>query len=274
MTLRKLFLVMLAALPPVMASAQSEDGNLRDLCPDRPGKNVSACTVDAGHFQIEAELFNGSFDSQSGVSTDTYVFANPTLKYGLTGDWDIEASFAPYIDIHSRDHGSRTSLDFSGVGDLYLHSKWAVIGNGGSDFAFAIDPFVKLPTASRDIGNGAVEGGLQAPLSVSLGSGWSLAATPEADFLQNADGNGDHAALAGAVGISRGFDNGVTLGAELWQQRDFDPSGTNQQASFDLTVAWIPESTKDLQLDGGVNFGITTAAPDIQFYVGLSKRFG
>lgn len=273
MTLRKLFLAMSAALPPVIASAQSEDGNLRDLCPDRPGKNVSACTVDAGHFQLETELFDGAFDSEGGVSTDTYVFANPTLKYGLTDNWDIEANLVPYVDIHIHDRADGNSQDISGVGDLYLHSKWAVIGNGGSAFAFALDPFVKIPTAAHDIGNGAVEGGLQAPLSLSLGSGWSLAATPEADVLRNAERTGDHAALIGAVGLTYGFDNGVSLGAELWQSRDFDPAWVNQQASFDLMAAWIPGGDKNLQLDGGVNIGMTRATPEGQVYVGLSRRF-
>jgi hypothetical protein len=117
-----------------------------------------------------------------------------------------------------------------------------------------------------------VEGGLQAPLSLSLGGNWSLAATPEADILHNSASNGDHAALIGTLGISRGFDNGVSLGAELWQSRDFDPSGANQQASFDLTAAWIPGGDKNLQLDGGINLGLTCPSPSLQAYAGISFR--
>lgn len=255
-----------------IAVARADDSALRDLCTDRPGKGTSACTVDAGHFQIETELFNGAFQDEDGLHTDTYVFPNPTFKYGVTDSWDIEANLVPFVEIHLHDSATGATQTMSGVGDLYLRSKWAVIGNGGSDFALAVEPFVKLPTASQTIGNGAVEGGVLAPLALNLGNNWSLGATPEIDVLKNGDDTGRHAALTGVAGISRGFDSGVTLGAELWQSRDFDPAGATQQASFDLSAALIPSGDKNLQLDGGVNFGLTRITADVQGYVGLSLR--
>ena len=49
-----------------------------------------------GHFQYESDLFNGTFFREGGVTNDTYLVTNPTLKYGLTKTLDIEANIAPY----------------------------------------------------------------------------------------------------------------------------------------------------------------------------------
>ena len=73
------------------------------------------------------------------------------------------------------------------------------------------------------------------------------------------------------VGIGRGFDNGLSLGAELWTSQDFDPATTTSQYSFDLTAAWVTDN--DIQIDGGVNFGLDRATPDTEVYFGVSRRF-
>ena len=79
---------------------------LRPLCPDRPSKGTSACTVDAGHVQLEADVANLTHDSAGGIATDTWVVANPTLKFGLTDSFDLEANLAPYA--HVRVHRVRS----------------------------------------------------------------------------------------------------------------------------------------------------------------------
>ncbi len=41
-------------------------GELRSLCTDRPTKSTGPCTVDAGHWQVESDIYN--FTVQRGVS--------------------------------------------------------------------------------------------------------------------------------------------------------------------------------------------------------------
>ena len=53
----------------------------------------------------------------------------------------------------------------------------------------------------------------------------------------------------------------------------FDPTGATAQYSFDLDGAWQPAGNSNLQLDGGVNFGLNHNTPDTQFYLGVSQRF-
>jgi outer membrane putative beta-barrel porin/alpha-amylase len=165
-------------------SSACADEALRDLCPDRPGKGTSACTLDEGHFQLESDVFNGSFQRTGGVTTNIWFVTDPNLKYGIADNVDIEANLSPLVVV--RTHNARTGATsvIGGIGDLFLRAKFALVGNSGSDFALALDPFLKIPTARIGIGNGAVEGGILVPISVSLGDGWSLGSTPELDVLR------------------------------------------------------------------------------------------
>ena len=251
------------------ATASADDGGLRDLCPDRPGKGTSACTVDSGHFQLEVDAFDGAFQREGGVTTDTYFVANPTLKYGLSDNLDIEASLAPLETIHT--HDASGSESETGIGDLFLRGKLNIAGNEGGAWGIAIEPFLKIPTARRDIGNGAMEGGALVPLSLDLGGGWSLGSTPEIDVLRDESGSGYHADIINVLGIGRAFGDHLTLGAEAWASSDLDPAGSTQSYSIDFDVAWQPDN--DTQLDGGINLGLNRATPGAQVYAGISRRF-
>lgn len=248
-------------------------GPLRDLCVDRPGKGTSACTVDAGHFQVEVDAFNGTYASDGSSSVDSYFYTNPTIKFGVNDHVDVEVNLAPFVEIRTKDKSSGSTSTTRGIGDLFLRAKLSVYGNDGGAFGFALEPYVKLPTAKSDIGNGAVEGGLVVPLSLQLDNSWSVSATPEVDILEDADGHGRHAVLSNVVGIGRSVGGGVSLGAELWVLTDLDPSGDTVQSTFDLSGAWQPDDEPNLQLDGGVNFGLNDATPDLQVYAGVSRRF-
>ena len=246
---------------------------LRAFCTDRPTKSTSPCTVDAGHFQLETDLFNVTVDRGGGQTTTTWLASNPTLKFGLTTAIDVEANVAPYVSVTQTDRASGARSHVSGVGDLFIRAKWALLGDDGGAVALAISPFVKLPTASHDIGNGAVEGGLIAPININLPAGWSLVIDPEVDVLRNAADDGRHLNIAGLLSFSRGLSKTLTASAELWSATNFDPQGTQTQISGDVGLAYVPAGAPDWQWDGGVNFGLNRQTPAAQAYVGLSRRF-
>ena len=218
------------------APAGAED--LRPLCPDRPGKGTSPCTLDTGHAQVEIDAFDASFQRLDGVTTDTYLAGAPTMKYGLADTLDIEAAMALYE--HVRTHDALSDASVSGVGDLYLRAKWNFLDAGDGPFTAVLAPFVKLPTASRNLGNGKIESGLVLPMGYDLGGGWALGSTPEADLLHDGVGTGYHLDL---IDVVRSYRRAVS------QDRD-----VNQRPSrFHWRRAVRPER-EDECLDAPVSF--------------------
>ncbi len=247
------------------------DVALRGLCTDRPTKSTGPCTADAGRFQLEADVFNAAFQRTGGVTTDTYLFTNPTLKLGLTNTLDVELNIAPVETVVTHSAGDRSTL--TGIGDLYTRLKWNLIGEDGGDVSIGLAPYIKAPTARHGIGNGAVEEGLIVPVQIALPAGWSLTIDPEIDALKNQDGSGRHANYAGLLSFSHAVSQTLTGSAEIWGDVNDDPTGTVRQYSFDLGLAWIPAATPNIQFDGGVNIGLNNATPGAQIYIGASRRF-
>jgi hypothetical protein len=257
----------LAALLLLLATLAAKAEDLKPICPDRPGRGTSPCTVEQGRFQLELGLFDDSTQHRSDITTDTDNVGSFLAKWGINERMDVEAEMALYQRRRTQDASG--SITLRGVSDLFLHAKYNPQATDGP-FALVLAPFLKLPTASGALSNGAVEGGLVLPMAYELGSNWSLAMTPEADMQFNAAGGGYHANLVHMVGLGRSF-GPVTLGAEIWSGQNLDPAGTVSQYSFDLTAAWLVNN--DTQLDGGVNIGLNRATPDMEFYFGISRRF-
>src|SRR6185437_8615036 len=210
------------------------DADLRSLCTDRPTKSTAPCTVDAGHWQVEADVYNFTTQTTDGVTTVTQLFTNPTLKLGITNTLDFEVNIAPYEQVQIHDSVAGTRVTAGGAGDLFLKAKWNLIGDDGGNFAAAILPYVKVPTAGRVIGNGEVEGGVIAPLQWNLPANFQLAVVPELDALANAVGSGHHPNTSLDLALSYPVTKEITLAGEVWGDMNFDPTGTVSQASFDL----------------------------------------
>ena len=246
---------------------------LRPLCTDRPTKSTSPCTVDPGHLQIESDIFNVTFDHSGGADTTTSLYTNPTIKWGVSNNVDVELNISPFETVVSRDRATDVTTRASGVGDLFARAKIELVGADGGNVGFGLAPYVKIPTAPNGVGNGAVEYGVIAPISLNLPANWSLVIDPEVDDLKNALGEGRHANYSGLLSFSYPATKTVTVSAEVWGDVNDDPSGTVRQASADLGLAWIPAASPNMQWDGGVNFGLNSQTPAAQAYIGVSRRF-
>jgi len=151
------------------SAAQAED---KPICPDRPGRGTSACTLDQGRAQIELGLFDDSFQHRSGATTDTDNAGSLLAKWGVSEGADVEAGLTLYQQ--QRVHDASGTTIIGGIGDLFLHAKFNPLTsapeNESSPFALVLAPFLKLPTAGGGLGNGAVEGGFVLPMSYDLGN--------------------------------------------------------------------------------------------------------
>lgn len=254
----------------VLAFAGAAHAEARDFCPDRPGKGSPPCVLDAGRFQLEVSGVDATLDRSGGISTHDIAYGGLELRLGLTATVEGQLAWTPYERVRTKDHGVVSTV--SGAGDLGLALRWSLKNPAGDGVSIALQPFVTAPTGAHGIGGDLWQGGVIVPMSFPLSADWSLSLSPQVEARENASGAGRHAgyALAGGVGRAVGP---VNLGAELWVDRDQDPSGHVTQASFDLTAAWTPKALKDVQLDASAYVGLNRRTPDLELVVGMAHRF-
>lgn len=126
------------------------DRLLRDMATDRPDTTESPFTVDAGHVQIETNLFayGRSRPDEDGVVTVSYEFVATNIRIGLTNDTEINFVWQPYGTARSRPAGGLTVRD-SGIGGVDIRGKINLWGNDTFEktgSALALLPFITLPT--------------------------------------------------------------------------------------------------------------------------------
>ena len=238
------------------------------ICADRPAKANAVCTVPAGRFQLETAAIDWSLAKDDGTRTETLIVGPSFLKFGISDASDLEIGFTPYAQVTVKQAGSRNRA--SGFGDVVVRYKRRLTGPSAGVQIAAL-PFVKLPTASYDLGNGKVEGGLAVPVSFSVAGPVTMTLGPELDLLADADGSGRHVGLVNLVNLSATVAPRLSVGGEIWGNWNFDPAGTVRQASVDTAIAYA--ATDRLQLDFGANFGLTHQTADVELYTGVSFLF-
>lgn len=253
-------LAALAAAPAYGADAP--------ICPDRPSKGTGTCTVPPGHWQIETGLIDWTHDSIDGVRNDVTMFGASLVKLGISEKADVELGIVPFETSRMRRPGR--SERASGFGDMLARAKVRLTGDDAR-VQVAVDPFVKIPTAKHDLGNGKVEAGMTVPVAAGLGGPLSLAFAPEIDWRADADGQGRHAAMVQLIDLGIAATSKLSLTAELWGSWDWDPLGTTRQYSADGAAAYLVRNS--VQLDAGANFGLNRNTPDVELYAGVSTRF-
>jgi hypothetical protein len=240
---------------------------MRDMSTDRPDQTESAYTVDAGHFQIESDLFSYTRDSSD---FESFSAVSLNLKLGLLNNVDLQVGLNPFLydSVHDSSTDERDSV--SGFGDLVTRLKINLWGNDSGPFALAIMPFVKIPTGGDELSNGSVEGGLIIPLAFALPGGWGMGLMTEFDFLRNDLDDGYHTDFVNSVTFAHDIVGSLAGYAEFFtvvsSQSDSDWQGF---LDFGLTYA----VTENLQLDTGINIGVTDSAPDWNPFVGFAYRY-
>ncbi len=247
---------------------------LRELSTDRPDKTESPYTVDAGHFQLEMDLTNFTHDrvrnGTENTKTDTWGVAPINIKAGLTGSIDLQIVIDTYTSQRVTDYAAGTRATTSGFGDITLRTKFNVWGNNGGSTAFAIMPFVKLPTAEKGLGNGKVEGGVIVPLAVELPHGFGMGLMTEIDVNHDEAGAGYHPEFINSITLSHDLVGDLGMYVEFFTARSTE-AGAAWENTADIGFTY--GLTENVQLDAGVNIGVTEAADDLNTFVGVSVRW-
>ena len=248
------------------------DDLLRKFAPDRPAKGFSVRTVDAGHFEIETDLVSTTISNSTGGTTHSFQGLDPTLKLGVTNWMDLEVQFNGLQYTESVDGTSPFNFQNStGFGDVFLRTKINLFGNDSGPVGFALIPYVKLPSSTPLISNGAVEGGLIAPLALRPGD-FIVTLMTEVDDLKSATGNNRFANFVNLVSVSHAVPGteGINATVEL-----FSSVGTDADTApvytldFGMNFRLSPHTILDI----GLNLGLNSAAPKAQVYTGISARF-
>jgi Putative MetA-pathway of phenol degradation len=222
---------------------------MREMATDRPDTTESPISVDAGHAQLETELVTLATDE--GV--DDLTLGSLNLKFGLSSWMDLQVVFGVFHRVEQQ----------NSVDDLAFRTKFNLWGNDGGPTAFALMPFVTIPTT----GPRFVEGGLIAPLGIEGPAGWEFATMLELDVVRRTRAYGlDIVGTAtGGHNLWKGLGGFIEIAGVFPTAEDkVDLSGNGG-----LTLAL----SDDVMLDGGVRVGLTQAAQDIGGFLGGSGRY-
>jgi hypothetical protein len=230
---------------------------LRPLSTDRPDTTESPHTVDAGHFQFELEIASWEHDGNS----NTYNGPELNAKFGLNNCTDVQL----VLPFYSHEEGGS-----EGFGDVQIRLKRNIWGNDEGSTAFAVMPYIKLPTANGDLGNGEIEGGLILPLGFDGPMGFSCAVMTEFDLTSDEDGSGYHMAFLNSATASHSMTENSAFFLELVSVLSSD-TDAHSEAYFNSGCTW--SITPDLQLDGGLRIGLTDASVGLTPFLGISARY-
>lgn len=249
---------------------------MREMTTDRPDTTEVPFTVDAGHFQTESTLFGyaRTRPDVDGAESDVYEFAYTNLRIGLTNNVELSLVWQPYGIVNTNLVDPEPNLRQSGVGSVDIRGKINLWGN--DDFekigsAAALLPIVTIPTDDDNgIGVAAVEGGMVVPVAFALPAGFGLGSNFGLFAIQDEDGEGYHTEYIATSALSYDWTDKFGTYVEVVGLFGVDdPRGDIVQ----LGTGWTYALTDDVQLDGGINIGLTDASDRYNPFVGLSMRF-
>lgn len=249
---------------------------LRDMTTDRPDTTESPFTVDAGHVQIESNLFGyaRSRPDEEGAVTDAFELATTNIRIGLTNNTEVNLVWQPYGMARTRQLNPADTLRDSGVGGVDIRGKVNLWGNDTFEktgSALALLPYITLPTdEDNGISPEHVEGGVIVPLALALPHNFGFGLNGGVTWVRSDATAGYHAEYLASASLAYEWSDG--LGTYYEVAATFNTEDVRGDIVI-LATGVTYAVTDNLQLDAGVNFGVTSAADRVNPFVGVSRRF-
>ena len=240
---------------------------MREMSTDRPDVTESPNTVDAGHVQVELSFGDYVRDEEAGVKSETSTVLPFNVKLGLTNNVDFQLVVDPYVRQVVRSDAGKETAD--GFGDTQLRLKVNLWGNDGGDTVLAVMPYVQFPTAGDDLGTDHVQGGVIVPFSAELPAEFNLGLMAEVDFVRDETDDGYGIEFLHTVNINRNIVGDLGGYVEYIGIAPIDTGG----GYLALLGAGLTYGVSDdVQLDFGMNFGLSDHADDFNVFAGMSFR--
>ncbi len=250
---------------------------LREFNTDRPDITESPLTVDAGHFQTETDIVNytRSPRDRDGTRTEKYLFGSTNLRVGLTNNAEFDLLVQPFNAVRTTMLDPPTTTWKSGPDILQARLKLNLYGNDTykepGSIALGLLPFINIPTVRNGAGSRYFEGGLAVPFAIKLTDKADLGLMTQVEAIRNEVGRGYHFEYLNTASVS--YELTDKLGAYGEVAARFGKQGGPGGAAVTLGTGLLFRVAHDVQVDVGVNVGITKAADRINPFVGISKRF-
>jgi len=157
-------------------------------------------TVAPGRILVEMDALLFEFDQEDDTKTTAIGAALTVLTVGLTDTWDIQVAADAFLSqkVTTSGLGDRSS----GIGDIYVRTKWRFLDGGGTGVSAALLPYVKFPTGSGAVSNGSVEGGIIVPWQMNLANRLSVNANAGVDLVRNDADDGYDTNWGGSASFS------------------------------------------------------------------------
>lgn len=208
-------------------------------------------TVKPGRFLLEMDALSLTVDKGEGYKYTAFGVASTFLTTGLTHNWDIqigaELFFTQKVEV-----SGFTDSD-SGIGDLYVRTKYRFYENTETGTALAIMPYVKLPTASTEFSTDAVEGGIIVPWTTTLPGAFSLHAMAELDFLRNDADDGYDTYWYASAALNRQMTKAIRLYGEATLGKSSGSGSSDGQLGVGVTFAVSEETWWDYAMYKGIS---------------------
>jgi hypothetical protein len=246
---------------------------MREISPDRPDKTDSPFTVDAGHYQLETDFANFTYDAPNShrrdIKYESYQIAPMNVKAGVLNNVDFQLVLSPYEWQRTEDTGTGAVVKDSGFGDITPRVKVNLTGNDVGFFALALIPYVKFPTAAHNLGNGAYEGGVGIPYAFNVPN-WDVGFQTTVSCDHDGAGDGYHAEINNSVSIGHAL-----IGPLEYHVEFFSTVSTEKNSEWIGTVdTWFTyQVNENLIFDSGIYIGVTGAADDLHPWVGMTWRY-
>lgn len=241
----------------------------RPLATDRPDRTESAYSIPAGWVQVEANVVAWSLDREGGELAREFGVAQVNVKVGLLPAVDLQLLTELWSRQTLSDDGIGEVARAEGRGLAVARLKVNLWGNDGGRSALAVMPYAGA--VRQDAAPGAVVrrhpvAGLIVPFALDLGREWSLGAMLELDLQRDRPGTW-RGTFVQSLTVGRPIAGALAGYAELFHASGGGPRELTLDGGLALGL------TADLQLDAGVNVGLTRGADDVNPFLGVAVRF-
>jgi hypothetical protein len=235
---------------------------------------INPFTIDSGHVEPEVTLFSYFRESKDdeGTTTHRFVFASTDFRIGILNNFEIGVDVSPYNVVGMNFVGPVNDKWVRGPDTLGLEAKYNLYGNDTfgkpGTASLAILAALELPTVRNGVGDENIEGSVAFPFAIRLSEKTELELMTKYDFIKNQEGSGYHVEFFNSWSYSYDWTSKLSTYFEVATRLgNEDPSGPI--VDIGIGAAYVPR--EDLQLDCGVNIGLTKAADPINPFFGIVR---